>query len=118
MDKAHAVIEREPVADFPVVLNESLPVVVNELSFDVFRKLIVRTEDAERCVGHTELRVQRIRSIVREIQRARPALTLLRFVAMVAVEAGLQCVTSPYLRQAESEVVGGVDVQESGERKI
>ena len=77
MDEPHAVVERQPVGDLPVVLDVGLVVGVDVLALDEPRRLRVGAEDAERGIGVAEAGVERVVGVVAEVQRAeRVALVL------------------------------------------
>ena len=118
MNQADAVVERQLVVHLPVVLDVAFSVVVDELPLDIPRELVVRREHPERGVGEAEARVERVAGVVREVHRARPALALLRLVAVRVVEAGLDRVPADQLRQADGDVVGRIDVEIAGERHV
>src|SRR5207237_7531946 len=73
---------------------------------------------AERRVREPEAGVERVAAIVRERQRAGPALALLRLVAVRVVEATLHRVASLDFREADRDVVGRIDVEISGKRHV
>ena len=118
MDQPGAVVQRQPARQLPVVLDEALDVVVDVTAFDVARELVVRGKDPERRIGEAEAGIQRIQRVVAEVQRSGPPLTLLRLEAVRPVETGLQVVTADEPRQADGDVVGRVDVQIAGIRKV
>ena len=93
-----AVVEREPLAHLPVVLDVELGVVVDRAGLDVLLRLLERAERADRRVGVAERRVERVRAdrILLEADVAeRVVARLLRLVAVGVVEAGLERVAAP-----------------------
>ena len=115
MHEAHAVVERGPAVHLPVVLNVALGVVVEVFALDVARQLVVGREAAEHRVREPELRVDRVAGVVREVERPerRRAVLVLRLVAVIVVEPGLQRVTPRDPGHARGEVLGRIDVEEA-----
>jgi hypothetical protein len=115
MHEPQTVVERESAVDLPVVLHVPLEVVVDVRALDVARQLVVRAENAEHGIGESELRIDGIRSVVLEIDRAerRRAVLVLLLVTVVAVEAGLDRVAAGHFRDADVDVLRRVDVQKA-----
>ena len=113
--EADAVVEGQPVAHLPVVLDVELGVVVDHAAFDELLGLLIAREDAERRISVAEPRVQQVVGVVVEVHRAleRDA-GVLGLEAVVVVEPALERVPAGDLRHADRDVLRPVDVQPAG----
>ena len=116
MRDAHAVVERQPIGDLPVVLDVELVAVVDEVPFEQLVDLRIRREDAECRVRVAEPRVNRVVRVVGEAQlpleQLRVAELFLLLQAVVELVAGPSGVAAREARHADRDVVRADHVEE------
>ena len=120
MREPQAVVERQPIVHFPVVLHVPFDVVIEVVPLHITRLLGVGREDPQRRVRKPEARVERVVRVLAEIHTPgdRKRLAVLRLVAVIQVEPGFQRVASRQLRRADREVLRPVDVHPAGVQQV